>query len=287
MTSPSSILFDPNTLPQDLRAPIEALLRGDNLRLPILSGSISKLMATCNQDSPEMEEIAKLVSMDQSLAAHVLRLSNSAAYAPVNELVTIDDAVRRLGIRAIGDMAIGHMVLNGLADREDPVLKSLWRRAAVCGLYAYRVGSAIGMRGKASLLPGLLMDVGRPLALGFLKDTEKLIGQEIDSDTKLFLADQMHTELGLKLVEEWSLPKEIAGAIRYHDCYDRAEEFKTEAMIANLASVLTTWALQPEEIEQESLMELQIVGDLELDEWHMSQLMANTEEVLRTAAAFE
>ncbi|MFT4710800.1 MAG: HD-like signal output (HDOD) protein [Planctomycetota bacterium] len=279
--------FDPTSIPESLRVPIAALFRGENLKLPILSASISKLLNTCNSETPDMVEIAKLVSTDQSLAAHVLRLSNSAAYAPVNELVTIDDAVRRLGIRAIGDMAIGHMVLNGLASREDPVLKDLWKHAAVAGLYAYRIGTALGLRGKASLMPGLMMDVGRPLALGLLADAEKLIGEEIEDETKYYLADLLHTELGARLVDEWSLPSEVGAAIRFHDCYQDAEEFTQTAQIAHLASVLTVWALEPEDMGEHNMMELQIVKDLDLSERDLSQLMANTEEVLMTAASFE
>ena len=279
--------FDPNAIPEPLRSPIESLFRGENLKLPVLSASISKLLNTYNSDTPDMEVIAKLVSTDQSLAAHVLRISNSSAYAPVNELVTIDDAVRRLGIRAIGDMAIGHMVLNGLAIRENLVLKKLWRQAAVSGLYAYRIGMAIGLRGKATLMPGLMMDVGRPLAFGLLADAEKLIGEEIEPDTKAYLADLLHTELGARLVSEWNLPKEVGAAVRFHDCYHEASEFTQAAQIANLASELTAWALAPDVIDEQNIMNLQVVKDLDLSEQDLSQLMANTEGVLVTAATFE
>ena len=279
--------FDPTAIPEPLRAPVAALFRGDNLKLPVLAASISKLLNTCNSDAPDMEEIAKLVSTDQSLAAHVLRLSNSSAYAPVNELVTIDDAVRRLGIRAIGDMAIGHMVLNGLASREDPVLKELWKQAAVAGLYAYRIGTAVGLGGKASLMPGLMMDVGRPLALGLLADAEKLLGEEIEADTKAYLAELLHTELGARLVQEWNLPKEVGAAIRFHDCYQEASEFVQAAQIANLASVLTACALAHEVIDEHNMMNLEVVKDLDLSQDDLIQLMANTEEVLMTAATFE
>jgi HD-like signal output (HDOD) protein len=287
MTAPAPAHFDLESVPVSLRAPLGGLLAEDKLKLPILSASISKLLATCNQDCPEMEDIVHLVSTDQGLAAHVLRLANSAAYAPINELVTIDDAVRRLGIRAIGDMAIGHMVLNGFAKRDTAEQKTLWRHAAVAGLYAYRIGSGIGLRGRASLMPGLLMDVGRPLAFGLIDEVEGLLGEPIEYDTRQYIAELLHTELGVRLVREWSLPPEVEAAVRFHDCYEEAEEFALEAKIANLAGVLTAWALDPEEIHNESLMELAIVRDLEVSERLLSQLMSSTEEILQTAKAFE
>jgi len=279
--------FDIETVPVSLRAPLEGLMSGSDIKLPILSASISKLLATCNQDCPDMDQIIHLVSTDQGLCAHVLRLSNSAAYAPVNELVTVTDAVRRVGIRAIGDMAIGHLILNGLAHRDTAELKSLWRHAAVRGLYSYRIGSALGLRSKASLMPGLLMDIGRPLALGFMDEIEQLIGESLDPDVRHYLAEDLHVELGMRLVETWQLPIEIGAAIEFHDDYKNAGGFALEAKIANLASVLTQWAMDPEEIPNESLMELEIVKDLEMTERMLSQLMSSTEEILATAKSLE
>ena len=278
--------FDPDLVPEDLLEPIRELFQGTNLKLPVIPDKVSELLTLCGQESPSMEEITHLVSLDQSLAAHVLRLAGSASMAPVAEVRCLDEAVCRVGTRAIGDMAIGHLVSNSLGGQDHPRIRELLGRSAVAGLYAFRIGRRCGASTGASLLPGLMHDIGRPMAISFLQEIQTWSGGELSDDAIEYLAEELHVDLGIRLSQAWRLPLSVEVAVRYHDDYQEAPSHREDAMIAGLAEVLTDWTMDPESTRDVVLPELDVVRALGLGPEDLSRVMANLGEVRQAAGTY-
>jgi HD-like signal output (HDOD) protein len=77
-----------------------------SLDLPLLSDTAAKVMELCGDASCDARRLAELIQRDQGLAGHVLRVANSAAYAPTERIVSLQQAVSRMGLTAMRDIAL-------------------------------------------------------------------------------------------------------------------------------------------------------------------------------------
>ena len=77
-----------------------------DLELPFLPETAAEVVASCNSGDCDARELAELLQRDQSLASHVLRVANSAAYAPKEAIVSLQQATSRLGVATICEIAI-------------------------------------------------------------------------------------------------------------------------------------------------------------------------------------
>lgn len=83
---------------------LQALTRAAN-NLEALPASVSRLASIAAKDSWNVKEVEEVVSLDQALSFRLLRMANSAASASLMPIVTIRDAVVRLGIGSLLSLA--------------------------------------------------------------------------------------------------------------------------------------------------------------------------------------
>ncbi len=71
------------------------------LKLPVFPGAAFELRQLLTSDDASIDQISKVISKDQAIASHVMKLANSAFYSGVNgNISTIRDAILRLGIQS-------------------------------------------------------------------------------------------------------------------------------------------------------------------------------------------
>ena len=63
-------------------------------------------MSLCSEETCDAARLAELITHDQALAGHVLGVSNSAAYAPKEPIVSLQQAVSRLGSDTVCEIAM-------------------------------------------------------------------------------------------------------------------------------------------------------------------------------------
>jgi len=280
--------IDTQGLPEALVAPVLELFEGKHLELPILPPSVARLILACGAGAPDMTEVGALVASDPSLTAHILRMANSAGLAPHAPVVSIHEAVCRLGTHAIGDLAISNMVQSFAMGQDHGQTLELYRHAAAASIFSYKLGRILGPAKRASLLPGLLNDIGRPLALAFLADLRGIVPGSIDEGSLELLAEELHEAVGIQLVRSWSLPKNLETIIRYHSRPEEAEASVDlrDAHIAELSNLLASWAIEPESTSDVVLQELDATRELRLSDGQLSTLLSVVGEARAAAATF-
>jgi HD-like signal output (HDOD) protein len=260
-----------------------------DVNLPALNTTAAELQDMVARPDADSGEVARLVLTDQGLSSHVLRVANSAAYAPVTRIESVPQAIARLGLRAMGEMAVVLMArdqLFGPLMRKSQLVQEMWRHAAVAGVYSRRIGLLRRSGNDASVLTGLLADVGQPVAYKVLRELSRELGQELSPETTLYLIEVLHVPMGTLLAEVWRLPEPVSIAIAYHHEYDLAREHAQAAMTANLADKLADWCLHPQTREPTSLRELPVIADLGLEPGELGALFADPDEAREAAAAF-
>src|SRR5215470_332766 len=100
------ISFSEITLPINLCEYLETRIASGTLELPILPHVASQVLAMSTSDVTNARSLAALLHHDQAIAAHVLRVANSFFYRPRMPLVSLQQAISRLGLASLREIVI-------------------------------------------------------------------------------------------------------------------------------------------------------------------------------------
>ncbi|MFT3712735.1 MAG: HDOD domain-containing protein [Archangium sp.] len=167
-----------------------------------------------------LKDVVAAVMLDPMLAAAVMRIANSAAFARGGATTNLATAVQRIGEKELSRIALASS-LNSSSNAAGPLLtvrREVMQRALTAAVLCERLAKFYGLDPEPMFLAGLLHDVGVLVALGTL---ELICSQHRNlparsSDEWLALAMKKHVELGSMLAQHWGLPPQVAEAISQH-----------------------------------------------------------------------
>ncbi len=191
-----------------------------------LPATLARLVPALSDDRADAREIAEILENDPALSANVLRAANSTLYGGRFEVRRVRDAVVRLGLETILQMALGPH-LKGMAVPArlyDLGEDDLLLHAALVSWAAGEIGRRCpeaGIPGTAGLA-GLLHDLGKLLMARYLDadpgEIADLASREgipfVEAERRLLGTD--HAEVGGRMADRWGFPPEIVRAIRDH-----------------------------------------------------------------------
>ena len=209
-------------LPDLVRGELQSLIDGGKLTLPLLSDVATEVMRLAQDERAGAHVFAAAVRKDASMAAHVLRVANGAAVRGQVPIVSLQQAISRLGVRAVSDIAFAVACKERVftARGFELEVRNVFRHCLMTGLYAQEIARARRTNVEEAFLSGLLHDVGRPVLLQAVVDVARKHHVTPPRDAVLAYATERHTSVGAALVRRWRLPEALAVAIeRHHDPY--------------------------------------------------------------------
>ena len=264
-------------------------MESGDLDLPVLPATVSRVLALSQDPACDIQEVSELIERDQSLAAHVLHIANSSAFSPTQPIVSLQQAVTRLGLSTLCEVTVA-IVLKGSAfdvPGFEPVLKELWRHSAATGVFAKEVARSLRRNVEGAFLCGLLHDVGKPVTLSLLPQVCKKARVRLTPELAEAAMEKHHGVMGGLLIKEWALPSWVETVAEYHHDYQSAPQHQTEAMVTCLADNLAHWAMRSsKEVTEEDLFELSVVEDLDLYEENVRNLLDGRDQAVENAMAF-
>jgi HD-like signal output (HDOD) protein len=204
--------------------------------LPPLPEAARQIMELRNHPRPDSTALAKIVELDPSLSAQVIRYARSSLYGYRGNVDSAEAAISRvLGSEMVMNLALG---LATAAPFNIPRLGPLgsdayWRRALQSAVVCQNLVGTI--RDKSPIIPsmaylaGLLHDFGL-LVLGHLfPDEYKRLNEEMLDDPNLDLSRRenevmgvTHAEAGARALRYWDLPDElVVAALKHSDIHYR------------------------------------------------------------------
>ncbi|MSR62942.1 MAG: HDOD domain-containing protein [Planctomycetes bacterium] len=285
-----AIEVDPigTTPPDALREALRLRLAGE-LNLPLLPATAARVMTACGDERAKIGELVDLVLQDPSLAAHLLRAANAATHAARVPILSLQQAMSRLGLGTVRNIAITVALkeqLFALPGQEER-LRALWVHALVTAYYAKEIAELQRLDQESAFLCGLLHDVGMPLVLKFLHDLER---EELVSPVPKAIQEaameEFHTEAGIKLAEAWHLGAWVSAVIRHHQDPTNTTLRLSEIRIVAFASALAYWAIDERKQEADFTDDRNCDRLLGLREGAVSSLLRRRERVLQAAQAF-
>ncbi len=275
-------------VPPGIRKLLVQRFSSRGFELPLLPDTAARILALSGKEDTTAKQLADLLERDPSLATHVLRISNSAAYAPKEPIVSLQQAVSRLGNQVISEIAVAVAVKGRVFDvpGHKVRVREIWIHSAATGMYAKEIARILRRNVEGSFLCGLLHDIGRPLILQTLVDVAReKTSHPVPTSILEGAMELFHCEMGFRMVENFKLPEWMAGTILHHHDYEHATEHKNDAMVTFLADMLAHWSLDHLE-EDEFESEHPVLAELGIYGQDLISLLEARQHVLEMAEAF-
>lgn len=243
-----------------------------------------------------VHDLARIVELDPSLSAQVIRYASSPLFGYRGKLDSIQDAISRvLGYDMVMDIAFG--IATGRAFRiplGGPLgLRIFWRDAIYSAALTQALSKLLPpsqrLRPGLAYLAGLLHDFGfllfgqlYPGEFAHFNQALLAVPQRELHDLEMEQLGATHTELGSWLMEAWQMPAEIITTVREHHNPQYGGVHAGYPQLVRLAKQL----LQTRGIagyENDSAIAISL-GALDLSE---SQVDAMLESVVAGAAALD
>ncbi len=255
-----------SSITDSLRQALQDKIDSGDIELPFLPEVARETLAMTRDENSDAAALAKLIYRDQSLAAHLLQIANSAAYLGNKKIVSLQQAIARLGFRVISEITLTMIVKAQLFDvkGQESTLSMLWQHSLASGTWSREIARTLRHNVESAFLCGLLHTVGKPVVLQSLIDIAAEHG--IDPDQQLLdtLMDEFHVQMGVLLATDWKLPEPVIESIAHYQNYREATSFAREAMIVHSANHLSTLLLDGIDIEPEVLVTYESFSELNL-----------------------
>ena len=76
------------------------------IEVPMLPEVARKVMMLVNDEDSDAAQLSAVIQGDQTLAAHIIRIANSPIYTPAGNIVSLQQAISRLGMKLIAEVAM-------------------------------------------------------------------------------------------------------------------------------------------------------------------------------------
>lgn len=196
-------------------AALVAELEKAERELPSLSSAALELAELAVSGEYDAEVVGAVLERDEKLRAQVLRMANSAVYAAETHIDGTAAASQRIGMRALWEIAVVDVARLQIFG---PVLgqvlggSKMWTLARLAGAISHRLSASKLGKSKASILAGLILCVGPPLAHQLVRRVEERARQTLASRVRREVTNRLGPKLGVMLVKAWSLSDSIAAA---------------------------------------------------------------------------
>ena len=188
------------------------------LDLPFVPASTSQLLALCARDDVETAALARAIGSDPTLAAHFLRLSNTAVFAARTRIVSLRHAVARLGTTLVRQLALlisCHSRAFHVRGHE-AMARTLRDHSITTAFFAQELARQRGDCGEEAFLYGLLHDIGAPAVLQLIGDFEVQMGETCDDETVAREVHRLHESVGFSIASVWSTSPVVCGVTASH-----------------------------------------------------------------------
>jgi putative nucleotidyltransferase with HDIG domain len=190
--------------------------------LPLVAHKISMIL---QNPKSSVSDLTKIVEKDQSLAAKVLKLVNSAHYGLPQRVTNINQAIALLGYKNISYIVMTISVFETLRHVKKHLFdrRKFWVHSIAVALMSIKLAKECEYVLIDDIFTaGLLHDLGKVFMDGFLHEEFEAIIERAQKDTISFieaehrLFDIDHTMVGEWIARTWGLPLHVIAGIKHH-----------------------------------------------------------------------
>jgi HD-like signal output (HDOD) protein len=211
------------TSPESIMSDVLRLFAGGELKLPVLPEIPQRALMLVNDPLTSVNEIGELISQDQGLSLHVLKVANSALYGGTGDVLDINTACTRLGLKNLTRIVVG-LGMQALHRSKDPLaektMHAIWEHSIATAFCADKLAPYVREDHQPLLFTaGLLHDIGKTVLLDILFNTYHGRVGVLKTDEQALCAvlDTYHLYMGLFVAQSWGLSGPLRASVLFHE----------------------------------------------------------------------
>ncbi len=266
-------------------------LSSNDIQVPMLPEVASKVVRLTQDPESDSADLARLIQSDQPLAAHVMRVANSAAYSPNATLVSLQQAITRLGMRIISEIALAASINSSLFNTPgfEPYIQHILNHSLAAGLWAKETARACRKNVEAAFLAGLLNDIGRPVVVQTALQIAKGEGLTLSKADLMLIEASTKQAVGLAVLEAWEMPASVKLVVNYFDRYQEEHNNALQTKIVYAGTQIANHFFQdpdaPNESTIDSVKAHPVFAEINLYQDEVEQLLEQEDAVKSTMEA--
>ena len=259
-------------------------LQAGSFDVPLLPCVANQLLGLTNDERTNAGELAALIHQDQTVAGHVLKVANSVAYGGHSNIVSLQQAIARLGLDRLRQLAFAVCVQNRVFRlvSHPELVAQLWRHSMASATYAKEIARIRRANLESAFLCGLLHTIGKPVVLQAVADLEGNLKQCLEVEDVWQIVDLFYVDLGAVVVEAWALPEVVKECVLHCNSEVGATAFPAEVKTIYLAHCLACYTVGSDGWDGERIRKLAPFVDLNLYPDDVSALLEKKESVVET-----
>lgn len=215
--------------------------------LPPMPQVVQKARAILADKNCSFSDIARVIETDQSIAARILKLSNSAYYGVMGTVTSIQHASMILGVRTLNqllEIACSSKLLSAKLEGYGMESGDLWRHSLeVAGCARAIAKKKCPEMSDDAFSAGLIHDCGKLILDKYIFERRSVINTFLKDGNRTFLEAEKnilgfdHAQIAASVCEKWDIPKRLTNAIQYHH-YPSLLRFNELAYIVHAADAI-------------------------------------------------
>ena len=215
--------------------------------LPPAPRVVPDLMKLLNQPDVDSSRIVRMISVEPSLTANVLRVCNSAYFGSSLPTTDLQEAVTRLGFQQVYRLVVAATGAKLLAAPQkgyglDP--GELWKHSVASAVAAQLMARKLGEDDNLVFTATLLHDLGKIILAQSIEESYVRLIREaethqlslLESETKLLGVN--HAEVGGRLLAQWKFPADVVAAVTHHHAPNSAGAHQRLASFVYLGNMI-------------------------------------------------
>lgn len=245
-----------------LTAALQQKVNRGEIEVPVLPEVANKALSLAQNPDSDASAMANLIQADQSMAGHVMRIANSAAYTPLSNLVSLQQAIARLGMATISEIALAIAIGAKMFDTPgyEDYTAEIWKHALASSLWSKEVARQGRSNVEVAFLAGLLHSIGRPAVLQAILELAKAEDASLTPAEIKHLENTYQHQVTIAVVNKWEMPTLVIDAVSTYN----ESSATAQAAEVNVGTAFASYMLAQEVIDKETLLHLPTLSTLNL-----------------------
>ncbi len=197
-------------------------MQSDKLALPTIPDVSVKIRRAINEPNANSSKIARVVQVDPSITARLIKISNSPLYRGRRKIESCPEALTRLGLKAAQDI-ITVFALKAVFNARSGIIRrkmqELWAHSShVAAISAVLAHKTPGFDPDRAMLAGLIHDIGIVPILGYADRQPEILASPND------LAEtvrELRGPIGVQIIQKWDFPSDFEDVVLHAEDWQR------------------------------------------------------------------
>jgi putative nucleotidyltransferase with HDIG domain len=220
-------------------------------KLPTIPIIAQEILNIVDDDLASINKLENIIEKDPAISAKILSVANSAFFGYQTPSVTVTNAIIRIGVNNVRNIALGISLMTVFIDEKpihsvDAHYQRIFKHSLAVGMVARQLSRELKINISDEIfINGILHDLGfmvlnryfPQMFLNVLGEFRK-IKCLLDAEKKIL--GFTHADIGMWLADKWNLPEDIIDTTLYHHTPLLARSNQDHVALMHIADYITT-----------------------------------------------